>query len=230
MDLFLHLHPIFSPLSNLNFLTWGTQKFKLPKILPGTLSPTQIEPKEPERSKIDPCLDYETGVHILLVDAACGCFGFDCYNFGHFSSALQWCNLLKLPENVLNKTQFEMKVEFKRARTAFHFCEQRRFCLGTFQTTNSQKKTYPESLWEGIQRKFKYIDFHTSPGVSFCVTQTQSEDALSTKSRTVKCLLKGGKDCLLKVCVSRMGMRVRMMQPQASQKHLLFLKAPFRTF
>ncbi len=58
-------HPFL--VSNLKFLTWRTQKFDLRKILPGTLSPTQIEPKVPKWSKIDPHLDHETGVHILLV-------------------------------------------------------------------------------------------------------------------------------------------------------------------
>ncbi len=63
MQPFLHLHTIFSTLLNLNFLTWRNPKFKVPKILPGALSWTQIEPNEPKRSKNDPYLDHETGVH-----------------------------------------------------------------------------------------------------------------------------------------------------------------------
>ncbi len=35
--------------------------------------------KKPRRSWIDPHLDYETGVHILFVDAACRCFDFSGY-------------------------------------------------------------------------------------------------------------------------------------------------------
>ncbi len=54
MKLFLHPFPIFSALLNLNFLTWNTPKLKVPKILPGTLSPTQIELIELKISQIDP--------------------------------------------------------------------------------------------------------------------------------------------------------------------------------
>ncbi len=46
-------------------------KLKVPEILPSTLSPTQIEPKEPKRSKIDPHFDYDTGADTLLEDSAC---------------------------------------------------------------------------------------------------------------------------------------------------------------
>ncbi len=70
MEPFLHPYPIFSALLNLNFVTWRTLKFKVLQILPGTLSPTQNEPKEPKRTQINPHLDYETGVHILLEDPA----------------------------------------------------------------------------------------------------------------------------------------------------------------
>ncbi len=59
-----------SILLNLNFLTWRTLKFKVLQILLGALSPTQNKPKEPKRSQINPYLDYETGVHILLEDPA----------------------------------------------------------------------------------------------------------------------------------------------------------------
>ncbi len=49
-ETFLHPHPIFSTLPNLNFLTSETQKFKFDKFLPHALSPTQNEPNEPKRS------------------------------------------------------------------------------------------------------------------------------------------------------------------------------------
>ncbi len=39
-------------LLNLNFLTWRTPIFKVPKIFPHTLSPTQIEPKSPQDLKL----------------------------------------------------------------------------------------------------------------------------------------------------------------------------------
>ncbi len=74
-------HLLFSILSNFNFLTWRIYKFELPKILPGALFPTQIEPKEPKISKIGPHVDHETGVHML---PAKRCFDFSCYHFGHF--------------------------------------------------------------------------------------------------------------------------------------------------
>ncbi len=67
---FLHPYPIFSTFLNLTFLTKKTPKFKVPEILPGALSPTQIEPKEPKRSKLDVHFDYETAVDILLEDPA----------------------------------------------------------------------------------------------------------------------------------------------------------------
>ncbi len=70
METFLHSHPIFSTLPNLTFLTSETQKFKFDKFLPRALSPTQNEPKEPKRSQINPHLDHEAAVDILLEDAA----------------------------------------------------------------------------------------------------------------------------------------------------------------
>ncbi len=70
MDPFPYQHHIFSAFPNLNYLTSGTQKFKLYKFLPQALSQSQIEPKQPERSWIDPHLDHETAVHILLEDPA----------------------------------------------------------------------------------------------------------------------------------------------------------------
>ncbi len=65
-ETFIHPHSIFSALSNLTFLTSETPKFKFDKFFPCALSPTQNEPKEPKRSQINPHLDYETAVHILL--------------------------------------------------------------------------------------------------------------------------------------------------------------------
>ncbi len=49
---FLHSYPIFSAFLNLNFLTKRTPKFKVPEILPGALSPNQIEPKSPKDLKL----------------------------------------------------------------------------------------------------------------------------------------------------------------------------------
>ncbi len=70
-DPFLHSYPIFSILSNLNYLTWRTQKFKYPKTLPGNYP----QPKLYQRSLKDPKLILiSTCVHILLVDDACRCF------------------------------------------------------------------------------------------------------------------------------------------------------------
>ncbi len=51
-DPFLHPYPKFSALPNLNFLTWKIQKLELPKILPWTLSPSQIEPKSSKDPKL----------------------------------------------------------------------------------------------------------------------------------------------------------------------------------
>ncbi len=87
MEPFLHLYPIFCVLSNLNFLTQRTPKFKVPKILPGTLSPTQIEPKEPKRLKID---HHQTGVHILFINPAYRCFDMGCFDLGHFFKRAQF--------------------------------------------------------------------------------------------------------------------------------------------
>ncbi len=50
MDPFLHQHPIFSALPNLNFLTSWTQKFKLHKFLPQATQPPQ--PKLNQNSPI----------------------------------------------------------------------------------------------------------------------------------------------------------------------------------
>ena len=85
METFLHSHPIFSVLPNLTFLTSETQKFKFDKFLPRALSPTQNEPKEPKRSQINPHLDHETAVHILLEEAACRCFDLACTDLAHLS-------------------------------------------------------------------------------------------------------------------------------------------------
>ncbi len=93
---FLHPYPIFSTFLNLNFLTWRTPKFKVPEILPSTLSPTWIELKEPKRSNIDSHFDYQTGVHILLEDPAW--FDFACSDFTHFFQKLtNRTKLLKSP-------------------------------------------------------------------------------------------------------------------------------------
>ncbi len=73
------------------------EKFKVPQILPGTLSPTQIEPKEPKRSKIDPHLDHETAVHMLFVDPACRCFDLACTDLAHLSP--NRATHLKSPKN-----------------------------------------------------------------------------------------------------------------------------------
>ncbi len=70
VEIFLHSYPIFSALPKLTFFTWETQKFKFDKFLPHALSPTQNEPKEPKRSQINPYLDHETAIHILLEDTA----------------------------------------------------------------------------------------------------------------------------------------------------------------
>ena len=87
----LHPYLIFSALLNLNFLTWRTPKFKVPQILPGTLSTTQSEPKEPKRSQIDSHLDYETAVHIPLEDPACRWFDLAHTDLAHFFQKLTNC-------------------------------------------------------------------------------------------------------------------------------------------
>ncbi len=97
MEIFLHLYPIFSTLPNLTFLTSETQKFKFNKFLPRALSPTQNEPKEPKRSQINPHLDHETAVHILMEDAACRCFDLAHTDLAHLSPNL--ATHLKSPKN-----------------------------------------------------------------------------------------------------------------------------------
>ena len=62
-----------------------TQKFKFDKFLPHALSLTQNEPKEPERSQMNPHLDHETAVHILLEDAAYRCFDLARTDLAHLS-------------------------------------------------------------------------------------------------------------------------------------------------
>ncbi len=98
---FLHSYCIFPTLLNLNFLTWRIPKFKVPKILPGTLSQTQIKLKEPKRSKIDLHLDQKTAEHILLVKAAFRWFDFYSSDFTCFFQKLQnlatYSNHLKTP-------------------------------------------------------------------------------------------------------------------------------------
>ncbi len=97
IEIFLQSHPIFSALSNLNFLTSETQKFKFDKFLPHTLSPTQNEPEEPKRSWINPHLDYETAVYILLEDTACRCFDLAHTDLAHLSP--NRATHLKSPKN-----------------------------------------------------------------------------------------------------------------------------------
>ncbi len=110
MEPFPHPYPIFSALLNLNLLTQRTPKFKVPKILPGTLSPTQIKPKEPKTPKIHPHLNHETAVHILLVKAANRWFDFACSNFTHIFQKLPnlatSSNHLKTWRHVLDKWCF----------------------------------------------------------------------------------------------------------------------------
>ncbi len=88
-ETFLHPYLIFSALLNLNLLTWRTPKFKVLQILPGALFPTQIEPKEPKRSWINPHLDNETGVDILQEDAAYRCFDLAHTDLAHFFKSSQ---------------------------------------------------------------------------------------------------------------------------------------------
>ncbi len=66
-------------------MTSEIQKFKFDKFFPHTLSLTQNKPKEPKRSQINPHLDHETAVHILLEDAAYRCFDLACANLAHLS-------------------------------------------------------------------------------------------------------------------------------------------------
>ncbi len=84
-EIFLHSHPIFPLCPNLTFLTSESQKFKFDQFLPRTLSPTQNEPKESSRSQINPHLDHETAVHILLEYAVCRCFDLACTDMAHLS-------------------------------------------------------------------------------------------------------------------------------------------------
>ena len=51
-EIYLHPHPIFSALSNLNFLTSETQKFNFNKLLPHALSPTLMNQKSPKDPKL----------------------------------------------------------------------------------------------------------------------------------------------------------------------------------
>ncbi len=120
MEPFLHLYPILSALLNLNFLTWRTLKFKVPKILPGTLSPTQIELKEPKRSKINPHHNYETAVHILLEDPAYRWFDFACSDFARFFQRLP--NLAtSSPKKWVVQSVYEAKQDFENVFTQFDF-------------------------------------------------------------------------------------------------------------
>ncbi len=85
-------------LPNLTFLTSETQKFQFDKFLPCALSPTQSEPKEPKRSQINPHLDHETAVHILLEDAAYRCFDLAHTDLAHLSP--NRATHLKSPKNL----------------------------------------------------------------------------------------------------------------------------------
>ncbi len=88
-EIFLYSHPIFSVFPNLTFLTSEIPKFKFNKFLPHALSWTQNEPKEPKRSQINPHLDYETAVHILLEDAAYRCFDLAHTDLAHWTQIAQ---------------------------------------------------------------------------------------------------------------------------------------------
>ncbi len=52
MEQFLYPYPIFSAFLNFNFLTKRTPKFKVPEILPGTLSQTHLNQKSPKDPKL----------------------------------------------------------------------------------------------------------------------------------------------------------------------------------
>ncbi len=95
MEPFLHPYPIISTLINLNYLTQRTPKFKVRKILPGTL-PNPNWTKETKRPQIDH-LDHEIGVHILFIDPASRCFDLGCF----FQMSLKLCN----PPQITQKVQ-----------------------------------------------------------------------------------------------------------------------------
>ncbi len=97
METFLDSHPIFSTLPNLTFLTSETQKFKFDKFFPHALSPTQNEPKEPKGPQINPHLDHETAVDILLEDTAYRCFDLARTDLAHLSP--NHMTHLKSPKN-----------------------------------------------------------------------------------------------------------------------------------
>ncbi len=97
METFLHSHPIFSVLPNSTFLTSETHKFKFEKFLPHALSPTQNEPKQPKRSQINPHLDHETAVDVLLEEAAYRCFDLAHTDLAHLSP--NRATHLKSPKN-----------------------------------------------------------------------------------------------------------------------------------
>ncbi len=61
--------PHFSYTSKFDLFDLRNLKFKFDKFTPCALSPTQNEPKEPKRSKINSHLDHETAADILLEDA-----------------------------------------------------------------------------------------------------------------------------------------------------------------
>ncbi len=92
MEPFLHPYPIFSILRNLTFLTWRTPKIKVPEILPGALSSTQIEPTEPKRPKIDPYLDHEIGIHMLFITLPIGALIWVALIWVTFPSEPKSCN------------------------------------------------------------------------------------------------------------------------------------------
>ncbi len=103
--------PHFSVLPNLTFLTSETHKLKFDKFLPGALSPTQNEPKEPKRSQINPHLDHETAVHILLEDAAFRCFDLAHTDLAHLSP--NRATHLKSPENFKKRSENSQQINEK---------------------------------------------------------------------------------------------------------------------
>ncbi len=84
----------------LKFKLFLPQNSKFSKILPGILSLTYNEPKEPKRSQINPHLDYEIGVHILLEDPAFRWFDFAHTDLAGFFQKLPYrATHLKSPKN-----------------------------------------------------------------------------------------------------------------------------------
>ncbi len=145
-ETFLHSYPIFSALSNLTFLTSETQKYKFDKFLPCALSPTQNEPQEPKRFQINPYLDYETAVHILLGEAACRCSDLAHTDLAHLSPNRG--NHLKSPKKFENLIQ-----------TSFQFST---LVWNTRYGTRilSGSNTFSRASWHQLRFRFS-CTFHT---------------------------------------------------------------------